>query len=312
MIKVIWATSVLFSLTAASVFAAEESPKSGAAQGQQILAKIPEDFRQKLQEPVDVSFKDLSLMDALKELGQKSGIDFWIDTTTLGEEGLNTDQIKLTLDLKQVAVRGVLKRILNPQKLSWVCDETGIMITTQSVAHSTTFARVYDITELLTKPDEENEDTADAMLKHSASRQTEHPQRLVSRRITVRPILRQFGGLTTAPDNSAPPASSSGTANPVEADTKNSSELAIQNLIATIMVSTGGPPHSHWLESDGEGGSIRIISTTNVKLLVIRQNETVHADIEDLLNELLTHHHGLPDEEDASPPPQGTTASVSQ
>lgn len=141
MIKVIWATSVLFSLTAASVFAAEESPKSGAAQGQQILAKIPEDFRQKLQEPVDVSFKDLSLMDALKELGQKSGIDFWIDTTTLGEEGLNTDQIKLTLDLKQVAVRGVLKRILNPQKLSWVCDETGIMITTQSVAHSTTFAR---------------------------------------------------------------------------------------------------------------------------------------------------------------------------
>lgn len=253
----LFAATILGNLMAQE--AVDKSPPATAASEDHPVAQIAEEIRQKLHDPISLQLKDVPIRDAIEQLLIKPKIDFWFDQELLSEGTL--DGTEITCNMNNVSIRAALKRILSQAKLNWVCEDTGIRITTAEKAIQSPFARVYDIADLIEEPP-----TVEVVVPKGIPGQA-----------------AQFGGGT-------PPSS---TLNDGAAQTtadKTASQPR-QKLINLIMQLTGGPPNGPWLDADGEGGTVHVFETTQTKLLVIRQTEQVHADIEDLLNELLSHHH---------------------
>lgn len=270
-------------LTAAmlgNVFAQEpeSSPPAASESEEHPTAQIAEEVRQKLHEPVTLELKDVPVREAVELLLTQQKIDFWFDERALKDLDGSLDEVEVTCNLHNVSVRSAMKRILTQAQLSWICEDAGVRITSEIKAANTTFPRIYEIAELLEEP------VVEVVPPRAAINTT------------------QFGGGGGLGGDL--PA-------PLPAEDKTRAELMAREaarpenvLMRTIQESTGGVPDAPWMESDGEGGSIHLIKTTHTKLLVVRQTEQAHAEIEDLLNDLLSHHHQFDEEESAPAAPK--------
>lgn len=273
-------------LTAAmlgNVFAQEpeSSPPTATESEEQPTAQIAEEVRQKLHEPVTIDLKDVPIREAIELLLGHHKIDFWFDERAIKEIETSLDDVEITCNLHNVSVRSALKRVLTQAQLSWICEDAGVRITSETTSANTTFARIYEIAELLEEP------IVEVVPPRSPINTTQYGGGL--------------GGVAPAP---------------LSAEDKAHAEFIAKEaarpekvLIRTIQESTGGVPNAPWMESDGEGGSIHLIKTANTKLLVIRQTEQAHGEIEDLLNDLLSHHHHF-DEEESGPATPKTAVRI--
>lgn len=274
-------------LTAAmlgNVFAQEpkSSPPAASESEEHPTAQIAEEVRQKLHEPVTIELKDVPVREAVELLLTQQKIDFWFDERAIKDIETVLDEVEVTCNLHNVSVRSALKRILTQAQLSWVCEDAGVRITSETKSSTTTFPRIYEIAELLEEP------VVEVVPPRSPINTTQYGGGL--------------GGVAPVP---------------LSAEDKAQAELIAKEaarpenvLIRTIQESTGGVPNAPWLESDGEGGSIHLIKTTHTKLLVVRQTEQAHAEIEDLLNDLLSHHHQFDEEEAAGPATPKTAVRI--
>ena len=242
----------------ADVAAPERDGESDEAGSQQIA----EEIRQRLHDPVSITMEQVPLKDALHELLTKRKFDFWLDEAALGEAQKKVDEIEVTCELHHVSARAALERICRPAGLGWVCEDAGIRITSRKNAAETLFHRIYDVTTLLTEPEVKVEETP--------------PQKLSD------PVSNRVGGLPRPVNYAQFFGSPTG-----GVAAKNRGDVLIQ-LVQGV---TGGPPDHPWMEADGEGGSIYLMQTAHMVLLVIRMNEPTHAEIERLLNELTSHQH---------------------
>ena len=231
-------------------------------------AQTAEEVRQRLHEPITLKLDKVPLEDALTEILGKRNLDFWYDEEHIK---IARDTIEVTCNLRNVSIGAALKRILGQAQLGWVCEDTGIRITSAARQMSILFARIYDVRALLEKPVVEVAEPA-------------KPHQQVQY-ICINPSLSGSG--TSGSEKKLTPE---------------------ETLIHTIFGATGGPPDSPWMEADGEGGTIHLIQTSHAKLLVIRHNEVTHAEIEHLLNELISHQQ-MGTEEGAAETPAEKTAS---
>lgn len=263
----------------------DTKPETEAQQDEQGPPQIAEEVRQRLHEPITLKLDRVPLQDALDEILRKRNFDYWIEEDQLQEESIALDSIEVTCDLKHVSIRAALKRILGQARLGWICEDAGIRITTKSKQITTFSARIYDVHELLETP--EVEVTIPAM-----------PQQEIQfgggTGAEAKPVEKPVEG-ATAPHGEVC-AGHGGAATPPE---KLTPEMT---LIRAIQGSVGGPPDAPWMEADGEGGAIYMIQTSRAKLLVVRAHELCHAEVEDLLNDLISHHHAAGDEEAEAPP----------
>lgn len=256
--------------------AASEGEQEGEESGS---PQIAEEIRQRLHEPVSITLDLVPLKDALHELLAQRKIDHWIDEVALVEAGKKLEEIAVKCELHNVSIRAALDRICRPAGLGWVCEDSGIHITTRKTAASIRFHRIYDVTPLLPDPEIKVEEVPPQKLSEPVS----HPEKGASR--SVRPA--QFFGQPV----SAVPDGGVATRNPSD------------ELIELVQGVTGGAPEHPWVEADGEGGAIYLMRTPHMKLLVIRQNESTHGEIERLLNELTSHQHAAMDESESSSEP---------
>jgi hypothetical protein len=298
-------------LTAAmlgNVFAQAPDKTPPAAKGteEHPAAQIAEEIRQKLHDPITLELRDASISDALQQILTPHKIDFWFDDLKLKEEERSIEDLQVTCNLHNVSIRAALKRVLSQAQLSWVCEDAGVRITTRTDASTTLFHRIYDISDLLEEPEVEVVDPAAPQNAVSSEDKTE---KLANAKSTHVPALttQMGGGMGGMLSGGTGPISDEARA---IAERKAKEASRPENVLMNMILgSTGGPPDCPWVEADGEGGSIHFIKTTQTKLLVIRQNEEAHADIEDLLNELLSHHHqfdeeGTPKTHTAATPPR--------
>ncbi len=286
--SVVW--SSLFAQTPETT--PETKPDAEAQQEEQPGAQIAEEVRQRLHEPITLKLDAVPLEDAVAEILRKRNFEYWFDHEKIKEDSIRLETIEVTCDLKHVSIRAALKRILGQARLGWICDDAGIRITTKADQVGTSFPRIYDVGELLESP--KVEVTGPDM-----------PHQEI-----------QFGGggagtitkpTEKAPENVKTPdpaATSEGTvcslhAGPVAPHAKLTPEA---NLIHMVQTATGGVPFAPWMDADGEGGTVNLIQTSRAKLLVIRQNELAHAEIENLLNELISHQHTGEDQDAAEAP----------
>lgn len=248
--------------------------------------QIAEEVRQRLHEPITLKLDRVPLVDALNEILRKRNFDYWIEEDQLQEESIAVDSIEVTCDLKHVSIRAALKRILGGARLGWICEDAGIRITTKSKQINTFSARIYDVHELLETPVVEV--TTPAM-PHQEIQLGSGPG------ADAKPVEKPAEG-AAAPDGHIVAGMGGGAAKP---PVKLTPEMT---LIRAIEGSVGGPPDAPWLEADGEGGAIYMIQTSRAKLLVVRAHELCHAEVEDLLNDLISHHHAAGEEDEGAAP----------
>ncbi|MBI3864156.1 MAG: hypothetical protein HY290_19915 [Planctomycetia bacterium] len=86
-------------------------------------------IEQKLDRKISVDFRDLPLDDVFSFLGDQLDDNLVIDRARLIEDGVALDQ-PITLQLRDVSVRQILKAILEPVQLSSVVENESIIVTT--------------------------------------------------------------------------------------------------------------------------------------------------------------------------------------
>lgn len=277
----------------------ETKPDAEAQSDEHAAPQIAEEIRQRLHEPITLKLDAVPLEDAVAEILRKRDFEYWFDHEKIKEDSIRLETIEVTCDLKHVSIRAALKRILGQAHLGWVCDDAGIRITTKSDQIQTCFPRIYDVGELLESP--KVEVTGPGMPHQEIQLGGEGAG-------TIKPPVK-------APENvktPVPAATSEGTvcsmlAGSMEAHAKLTPEA---NLIHMIQTATGGVPSAPWMEADGEGGTVNLIQTSHAKLLVIRQNELCHAEIENLLNELISHQHAGEEEAEAAPAEKNASRTI--
>lgn len=239
-----------------------------------------EEIRQRLHESITIKLIKVPLDDALVEILGKRNFDYWIDAEPISESNIRLDTLEVSCDVKNVSIRALLKRILVPAHLGWVCEDAGIRITSDVGHISSHVVRIYDVAELLETPEVEVTTPA-------------KPHQEVQ--------FGDGGGIPADAANSTPPATSVVPGGPAASAVPNVPFLPVQarlakmspeqRLVIMIQEVAGGPPDAPWMDADGEGGAIHLVQTANAKLLVIRQTEMCHSEIENLLNELISHQH---------------------
>lgn len=238
-------------------------------------ALIAEEVRQRLLQPVTFKCEGASLAEVIaNRIAAPSKLDFYFDPQ-VEASGISYGEIVVTGDFRNTSIRSVLHRILAPAKLAYYCDDTGVCITTEQVHNERVFARVYDVSELI-------------------------PQTRVGNRPDEMPHVPQTSGqsadlgprpspvkLVQAEGPNQPPADTA----PSSVEWKDwDQKLTPVAFVAAIKQATGGNASEPWT-SEGGKGTISVLDTGVAKLMVVRQTETIHAEIEDLLSEIFTHHH---------------------
>ena len=105
-------------------------------------------IRKTLDAPTDVDFIEMPLKDALRYLQDLHGINIWLNSARIADEGVSTDQ-PITLQLTGVRFRSALKLMLEPLALSYVVDDDILKITTAVDASEAISTRVYPIGDLV-------------------------------------------------------------------------------------------------------------------------------------------------------------------
>jgi hypothetical protein len=256
-----------------------------------------EEVRHRLLDSLTFTCDHASLSEVLKnQIAAPSKLDIYIDTESIEKASIAFDELTATGQFKNATIRAILTRILAANKLAYFCDDTGVCVTTQEAHDQHFMARVYDVTELV-------------------------PANEVGHPATYQPGYQPqpfHNGNSARTDELSPPPftpSSGSNENPLDAPKQTPAKPVqfgggmpvriveefpdgmgwnhSQNAnawVLSIQAATGGNVTDAWSQS-GKSGTISIMNTGHAKLMVVRQTEAVHTEIESLLAEIYTHHH---------------------
>jgi hypothetical protein len=103
---------------------------------------------QALDSPINVTFKDSNIQDAIRYLATFTGQPIILDKQAMDEAGVAYDS-QVTLEVKGLTMRTVLHKILGDLGLTYVVREEAIQVTTPLKAESMLVTKVYYIGDLL-------------------------------------------------------------------------------------------------------------------------------------------------------------------
>lgn len=98
---------------------------------------------------VSVDFKDVSLEEALDFLRAFSGLNLVVDAEV--HQKMSEDQLKLTLRVRDLLLKSVLKLMLNPKDLTATYKDGVILIVPKDKVDRNVVMQIYDVRDLLVK-----------------------------------------------------------------------------------------------------------------------------------------------------------------
>ncbi|MDA0833236.1 MAG: hypothetical protein O2955_06795 [Planctomycetota bacterium] len=104
-------------------------------------------LREKLKQPVHVSFRDVPLTDAVAELSRQADVQIRIDIDGLEEEGISYDD-PLKYELSSHALSTTLDLMLRPLALNYILSDNVILVTTEITTEETLNTAIYDVRDL--------------------------------------------------------------------------------------------------------------------------------------------------------------------
>ncbi len=93
---------------------------------------------------VKVDFVEVPMFEAVAELSGRTGIPMKIDSRSLEEIGLSSDEA-VTLNVQNISLRSCLNLMLRPYELTYVIDNETLMITTAEAADENLTTKVYSL-----------------------------------------------------------------------------------------------------------------------------------------------------------------------
>jgi hypothetical protein len=103
---------------------------------------------QALDTPINVTFKDSHFQDVIRYLATFTGQPIILDKQALDEAGVAYDSL-VTLEVKGLTMRTVLRKVLGDVGLTYVIREEAIQVTTPAKAESMLVTKVYYIGDLI-------------------------------------------------------------------------------------------------------------------------------------------------------------------
>ncbi len=100
---------------------------------------------QRLKDPISVKFHSTPLVDAIRQIQKESGINFAIDEREIGSD--LKEQV-VDFELSGISLQSALKIILEKYDYGYVFSNDILSVTTQEIAESKTYIRLYDIASL--------------------------------------------------------------------------------------------------------------------------------------------------------------------
>jgi len=108
-------------------------------------------IRKKLKDPVTLNMKDQTLEEAITFLQNYTGLNVFLDTRGLQDEGLTRDS-KVNLSVTGMKLETALKFMLKPLGLTYKIDEEMLVITNPSSGRDQTYTKTYQVADLVIGP----------------------------------------------------------------------------------------------------------------------------------------------------------------
>ena len=109
---------------------------------QQPMTKEERKILEALNKPMDVELKDSTLEDVIKYLQDKTGVNIVVPQAILEEKNI-TYKVGVSVDLKRVTLRTILKKTLADVGLVYIVKDNVIQVTTEERAKQTLTTRTY-------------------------------------------------------------------------------------------------------------------------------------------------------------------------
>ena len=106
--------------------------------------------RKQLARVIDVDFKDLSLIEVTKQIGEQLGVSVKLDRDRLEDEGIAVDT-PVTFNAKGLTGELLLSRMLKPLQLGSVVEQGQLVVTTAAIEHGRLSGKIYDVRHLLNR-----------------------------------------------------------------------------------------------------------------------------------------------------------------
>jgi len=109
-------------------------------------------IEKKLNEPIKLNFKDMSLDEAVTYIQNYTGLNVMLDPRALNDEGLSRDS-KVTLQFPNgIKLKSALKLMLRPLNLTYKADDDVLLITSQQASRDKTVMWHYPVADLVISP----------------------------------------------------------------------------------------------------------------------------------------------------------------
>jgi len=141
--------------TAAKPKVHQEAPRPKPVATIRVMQAVPpEAVRRALEQPADVEFIETPLYDVVQYLSNTYKIPILLDRRALDDVGVQNDT-PVTISLKGLKLRSVLKHLLRPLDLTWMVQDEVLLVTTTEQADAYLETRLYEIGDLVAMRDEQ-------------------------------------------------------------------------------------------------------------------------------------------------------------
>ena len=136
--------TILATVLAAGLLGA--APAFGAAQNDPVKEQVVSKLNSM---KVSVDFKDVSLDEALDFLRAFSGLNLVVDAEV--HQKMSEEQLRLTLRVRDLLLKSVLKLMLNPKDLTATYKDGVILVIPKDKVDQNVVMQIYDVRDLLVK-----------------------------------------------------------------------------------------------------------------------------------------------------------------
>lgn len=106
-----------------------------------------------LDKSVSLSAVDLPLAAVMKDLAEKADVTMQLDIAALESNGISADDATVSVALKGISLRSVLRIVLDQFDLTYMVHEGVLMITTPEEAEGNLITSIYDVVDLISVGD---------------------------------------------------------------------------------------------------------------------------------------------------------------
>ena len=122
--------------------------------GMELYAKpmtpIEREIEVKLERPLTIEFKNVSLRDAVEAVRKETGLNITTDDASLNESLINTSAVMVNETMRDLSVRNILNIVLDKARLKFVVEHNAVRVTTEKRAQGKLITKVFSVMELVT------------------------------------------------------------------------------------------------------------------------------------------------------------------